>query len=162
MSDINPNLIEKARLVLVDEGADSEGGWHSWRCFDKVRYPAPCGCTEEAAERALSAVADDLRAEGAAQAHADQADLLRAMNEYAEAIRGDWSGFDGRSEKAIIQGWASELADPHRHDLAWWRSRLGICTAGGGHWCGRWGYCDDACGCEPCAEDLAKLREAGR
>ena len=32
------------------------------------------------------------------------------------------------------------------------RRDLGICEAGGGHWCGSWyGYCDAECGC-PCME----------
>ena len=63
MTDPSPDLIERARRVLVDEGADSEGGWHSWRCFDRERYPEPCGCTAEVARAILEDVADDIRAE---------------------------------------------------------------------------------------------------
>ena len=74
MTDLNPELIERARRVLVDEGADSEGGWHSWRCFDRERYPEPCDCTAEISRAILEAVADDLRAEGAAEALRGAAD----------------------------------------------------------------------------------------
>ena len=85
-----------------------------------------------------------------------QAAVLPAMLEYADAIRGDWSNFDGRTEKSIINRWVAELRQPDpSHDIEWHRRNLGICMAGGGHWCGRWGYCDDECGCVPCAEDRA-------
>ena len=57
MTDLNPELIERARRVLVDEGADSEGGWHSWRCFDRERYPEPCDCTAEISRAILEGVA---------------------------------------------------------------------------------------------------------
>ena len=81
-----------------------------------------------------------------------QAAVLQAMGEYANAIRGDWSGFDGRSEKRTINRWVAELRKPNpARDIDWHRRDLGICMAGGGHWCGHWGYCDDACGCEACA-----------
>ena len=48
----------RARIikVLADEGADSEGGWHSWRCFDKGRYPEPCTCTADVADLILEAI----------------------------------------------------------------------------------------------------------
>lgn len=42
--------------VLSDEGAASEGGWHSWRCFDKGRYPEPCRCTEYVVDRVIAAL----------------------------------------------------------------------------------------------------------
>jgi hypothetical protein len=40
---------DRARIAqaLRDNGFDSEGGPHSWRCFDKERYPEPCGCMDE-------------------------------------------------------------------------------------------------------------------
>ena len=74
MTDLSPHLIEQARRILVDEGADSEGGWHSWRCFDKARYPAPCDCTAEVAEGVLSAVAPLIAAKALEEA-ADGLDL---------------------------------------------------------------------------------------
>ena len=49
--------------VLRDEGADSEGSWHSWRCFDRERYPEPCGCTEQVARAAIAAAEPHIRAE---------------------------------------------------------------------------------------------------
>lgn len=86
-------------------------------------------------------------------------DLLQAMTEYADAIRGDWSGFDGRTEKQIILGWVADLRDPRpERNLAWYRRDLEICTAGGGHWCGPWGHCDASCGCVPCAEERGMTR----
>ncbi len=47
--------IEAARLSLVADGADDRDGWHSWRCFDRARYPKPCTCTEDSARDALEA-----------------------------------------------------------------------------------------------------------
>ena len=77
--------------------------------------------------------------------------LQQAMLEYGQAIRRDWSDFDGRGERAVITGWVAEMRNPNStHDLLWFRRNLGICEAGGGHWCGH-GYCDAECGC-PCME----------
>ena len=80
-------------------------------------------------------------------------DYGQAMLDYGQAIRGDWSGFDGRSERAVITGWVAEMRNPNpTHDLLWFRRNLGLCEAGGGHWCGSWhGYCDAECGC-PCVK----------
>lgn len=80
--------------------------------------------------------------------------VLTAMLEYGSAIRGDWSNFDGRTMRAIIEDWVQEVRTPDpSHTVEWHRLNLGLCMAGGGHWCGRWGYCDDECGCEPCAAE---------
>ena len=70
--------------------------------------------------------------------------LTDAMNEYAQAIRGDWSMFDGRSERDVIESWVAEIESPNEaHTLDWWRDRLGICWDGNGHWAGtKWGHCD--------------------
>ena len=79
--------------------------------------------------------------------------LTQAMTEYGQAIRGDWSNFDGRSERAVIESWVREIETPDpAHDIEWWRRELGICMTGGSHWCGRWGYCDADCGC-PCGAE---------
>ena len=51
-----PPLAEAIKAVLVNEGADSEGGWHSWRCFDKGRYPEPCTCTDDVVEQIITAI----------------------------------------------------------------------------------------------------------
>ena len=89
MTDLTPDIIEKARRVLVDEGADSEGGWHSWRCFDRYRYPEPCDCTEEVTRAALSVVASLI----AAQALENMADRLSGSGpdelSYVSAIAAD-------------------------------------------------------------------------
>jgi len=43
MSDIHDQI----KTVLVNNGVDIDGGsFHSWRCFDKERYPEPCDCTD--------------------------------------------------------------------------------------------------------------------
>lgn len=55
--------VQAAMAVLCDEGADSEGGWHSWRCFDRERYPEPCDCTEQIARAAIAAAEPHIRAE---------------------------------------------------------------------------------------------------
>jgi hypothetical protein len=64
------------------------------------------------------------------------------MREYASAIRGDWSNFDGRSERDVIEEWAAEIETPNPdHTLPWWRNQLGLCPDGNGHWAGSWGHC---------------------
>lgn len=65
------------------------------------------------------------------------------MLEYAQAIRGDWSDFDGRSEKGIIESWVSEMDLPEEsHTPAWWRDELNLCPDGNGHWVGFiYGHC---------------------
>ena len=86
--------------------------------------------------------------------------VLQAMLEYGSAIRGSWSDFDGRTMKLIIEDWVQEIRTPDpARTLEWHRRDLGICTAGGGHWCGYWGYCDDECGCEPCAATRGERNE---
>lgn len=68
--------------------------------------------------------------------------LTTAMQEYADAIRGDWSNFDGRSERDVIESWISEIEKPTETTLEEWRDRLGVCPDGNGHWAGtRWGHC---------------------
>ena len=59
--------VQAVARVLCDEGADSEGGWHSWRCFDRERYPEPCDCTEQAARAAIAAAEPHIRAKIAAE-----------------------------------------------------------------------------------------------
>lgn len=79
--------------------------------------------------------------------------LTQAMTEYGQAIRGDWSSFDGRSGRAVIESWVREIETPDpSHGIEWWRRELGICMTGGGHWCGRWADCDADCGC-PCGAE---------
>ena len=46
----SPSLRDEFVRIMNDEGAAGEGGFHSWRCFDRDRYPEPCQCTEEVAE----------------------------------------------------------------------------------------------------------------
>lgn len=67
--------------------------------------------------------------------------LTRAMLEYAQAIRGDWSDFDGRSERDVIEGWVGEIRNPTDTSLEEWRDSLNLCPDGNAHWAGRWGHC---------------------
>mgnify|MGYP003562477817 CR=1 FL=1 len=55
-------MVEAARVLLAAEGADSQDGWHSWRCFDTLRYPEPCDCTAQAARSALEDAAPAIAA----------------------------------------------------------------------------------------------------
>jgi len=68
-------------------------------------------------------------------------DLTQAMLEYANAIRGDWSDFDGRTERDVIEAWISEIENPTGKTLEDWRNSLSLCLDGNGHWYGRWGNC---------------------
>lgn len=84
--------------------------------------------------------------------------LTQAMSEYARAIRGDWSDFDGRTMRSVIDSWVDEIRVPSDESLAYWRGRMNLCLTGGGHWCGPWkGHCSSGeedwdCNC-PCTED---------
>jgi hypothetical protein len=50
-------LAERIKAVLVSNGVDIDGGsFHSWRCFDKERYPDPCDCTDEVVEEIIAAI----------------------------------------------------------------------------------------------------------
>ena len=52
---------------------------------------------------------------------------------------------------AMARACLTEALHP-AHDLLWFRRNLGLCEAGGGHWCDSWyGYCDAECGC-PCVK----------
>lgn len=56
-------------------GADS-GGWHSWRCFDRL-YPEPCDCTKQATRAAIAAAEPHIRAKTLAPIRAALADHPR-------------------------------------------------------------------------------------
>lgn len=70
--------------------------------------------------------------------------LSDAMKEYAEAIRGDWSDFDGRSERGVIWSWVEYLDKPDEKPIEAWRAELGLCPDGNGHWGGKWGHCSES------------------
>ncbi len=95
--------VQAAMAVLCDEGADSEGSWHSWRCFDRERYPEPCDCTERVARAAIAAAEPHIRAEVREQitrelqheakamtrfnAHPAMSDAAATATAYREGIR---------------------------------------------------------------------------
>ena len=72
------------------------------------------------------------------------ADLL---DEYGEALRGDWGSIDGRSERDSLQNLAQEFREQGNEplsdaDVAHIRGYLDICLQGWGHWSF---YCDEDC-----------------
>ena len=83
--------VQAVMAVLCDEGADSEGGWHSWRCFDRERYPEPCDCTKQVARAAIAAAEPHIRAEIADEIEAmdlsDQYGPLTAHGARTDAAR---------------------------------------------------------------------------
>jgi hypothetical protein len=76
-------------------------------------------------------------------------DLIRAMREYGEAIRGDWRAVNGRIVRDDISIWIEELEDAESgiwkssartlEELRW---ELGLCPFGNGHWTRGWMPCD--------------------
>lgn len=83
--------------------------------------------------------------------------LTQVMQEYASAIRGDWSDFDGRSERDVIESWIEEINNPSGTDLPRWRDRLGLCPDGNGHWAGfgYYGHCSE----DRCPISFARSKE---
>ena len=76
--------------------------------------------------------------------------LTQAMQEWANAIRGDWSEVDGRSVLGEVEEWIAALegAEPcASRTIEQWRTSMGVCPDGGGHWGGSWGHCETADGC---------------
>ena len=144
LSTVLPYVIRQAKAEAWDEGhymseLNLRHAYDGHDCEEGEMCPTCCQPNPYRSERNESP---------------DENPVLMAMAEYGEAIRSDWSNFDGGTEQSIIDGWVQELRQPDSsHDIEWHRRVLGICMAGGGHWCGRWGWCDDECGCVPCAED---------
>jgi hypothetical protein len=77
------------------------------------------------------------------------ATVATILNEYGEALRHDWSDFDGRSARDDL----NRIADQIRHrgnttldeaEARNLRNTVGICPDGRGHW---QEHCDD--GCDP-------------
>ena len=83
--------------------------------------------------------------------------LTQAMNEYGAALRGDWGDFDGRSGQGAIETFVSAIQGGPEADwtIDRWRTDLGICPDGGGHWAGSWGHCEEDDGCPSLREGAA-------
>ncbi len=58
-------------------GGDNPCDPHSWRCYDKVRYPGPCGCAEELSADILAAIAQPGPAQDAVIAALIEGGVLR-------------------------------------------------------------------------------------
>ena len=57
------------------------------------------------------------------------------LREYAEAVRGDWSDFDGRTARSVLQTIAEWIDYPETYPgevMA--RLNFGLCPRGEGHW----------------------------
>ena len=63
-------------------------------------------------------------------------EAVKALREYAQAIRGDWGDIDGRSMRGELLAFADAIEGHGHHDwsIERWRSDLGICPSGEGHW----------------------------
>lgn len=75
---------------------------------------------------------------------------LQVLQEWANALRGDWGSIDGRSSRyqieeiiAVIQCVTPD--DTFQKRLLVARSAANVCLSGGGHW---QQYCDDGCDSE--------------
>ena len=69
------------------------------------------------------------------------------IDEYAQAIRGDWSLLDGRSVRSVLNeltGLIRERGNGQigQSEAVLIRMRNGICASGYGHWRE---YCDEEC-----------------
>ena len=61
--------------------------------------------------------------------------VAQALVEYGAALRGDWSGFDGRSARAVLDDLAAELRGSREpHTIEFHRRDIGLCPDGNGHW----------------------------
>lgn len=69
-------------------------------------------------------------------------EVATCLDEYGEAIRGDWGSIDGRSERAALQQLAEAIREPDRFTPEAMRRILDICPYGCGHWTD---HCDDDC-----------------
>ena len=151
MSDLDryltDEIVGKAAKAMADD-------------WEPGRYPVLAAMFHVYAQSALSAVLPDIIQQAKAEVLREAEPTLQVMLEYGQALRGDWSDFDGRTMRAVIDDWVREILTPNpSHTVEWHRRDLGICMAGGGHWCGSWGYCDDECGCEPCAAERGERNE---
>ena len=79
--------------------------------------------------------------------------IAQVLEEYGAALRGDWSDFDGRSARAVLDDLAAELRGTRApHTLEQHRFELGLCRDGDGHWDQ---YCEDY-DCPTYKAELAK------
>lgn len=115
-----------------------------------VTLPGGILAADETPLSAWQSVADDARNAGRGWL-ADQIEAqlpkppleraAQALSEFAAAIRGDWGSIDGRairSQLDMLVGYF--LAPQTTPSIAGLRSKLDICSIGGGHWTS---YCAD-------------------
>ena len=71
--------------------------------------------------------------------------LAQIMEEWGSAVSGDYNNLDGDFIENVIISFRDEILNPSDKTLEEWRSDLGLCPKGGGHWLDTWGD-----GCENC------------
>ena len=98
--------VRAVMAVLCDMGADS-GGWHSWRCFDRL-YPEPCDCTKQAARAAVAAAEPHIRADLAAH---DAEVRAQALAPIREALAGHPRCDIHPDDDPITCGWKRAVFD---------------------------------------------------
>lgn len=60
MADPTPEQVRAVASVVAEYiGGDDPSDPHSWRCYDKERYPGNCGCDRDLATYILAAVRTD-------------------------------------------------------------------------------------------------------
>ena len=60
MPDPTPEQVRAVASVVAEYiGGDDPSDPHSWRCYDKERYPGNCGCDRDLATYILAAVRTD-------------------------------------------------------------------------------------------------------
>lgn len=60
--------------------------------------------------------------------------VMQALTEYGQAMRGDWSGIDGRAVRSDMDLLASSLRGEDTESIESLRNALGLCPQGNMHW----------------------------
>lgn len=60
--------------------------------------------------------------------------VMQALTEYGQAMRGDWSGIDGRAVRSDMDLLASSLRGEDTESIESLRNAIGLCPQGNGHW----------------------------
>ena len=59
--------------------------------------------------------------------------VAQVLIEYGNALRGDWSDFDGRSAKSVLHGLAADLtSEDEPRPIEQYRAQFGLCPDGNG------------------------------
>lgn len=69
-------------------------------------------------------------------------EVTGVLEEFGQAIRGDWGSIDGRSIRSSLSAFTPAIHEPERYTAEYLRDILGICPNGHGHW---EYYCEEDC-----------------